>query len=141
MSCCLLCQHLLLRLRDKYSLSPIVHNLIALIWTIFWSSSSNTSWVMSVSREVWTRSNTSFLPHSLLLLFSVDILAIINISLSLSSKSLGALFKFILKTLKQSSLIFNRFLILFNFSMRKSPVLTQNSVIFTFLQFWFKWKS
>ena len=49
--------------RDKHSLSPTVLNLAALLWTIFWSSSSNASRLMLVSREVWTRSNTSFLPH------------------------------------------------------------------------------
>ena len=49
--------------RDKHYLSPTVGSLTALLSTIFWSSSSNVSRVVSVSRELWTRLNTPFLPH------------------------------------------------------------------------------
>ena len=55
--------------RDKHSLCPTIRNLTAILSTMFWSSSSDVSRVMSMSREVWTRSDSSFLPHFLLLLF------------------------------------------------------------------------
>ena len=87
--------------KDKHWLSPIVRHLTALTSIIFWSSSSKVLWVMSLSRKLWTRSNTLFLPHfailPLLPLFRV-ILTIINISVSLSSARAGVSFKLIFKT-------------------------------------------
>ena len=88
--------------KDKHLLSPIVRHLTPLTSIIFWSSSSKVLWVMSLSRELWTRSNTLFLPHftvlPLLPLFRVIILAIINISISLSSARARVSFKLIFKT-------------------------------------------
>ena len=45
--------------KDKHSLSPILRDLTALIAIISWSSSSNVSWVISLSKELWTRSRSS----------------------------------------------------------------------------------
>ena len=49
--------------KDKHFLSATVCNLSALTSIISWSNSSKVSRVISLSRELWIRSNTSFLPN------------------------------------------------------------------------------